>query len=70
MRLVRVLHSFFDAVFDIGEETVTEDFENIESINGANILIVDDNETNRMILKETLRNWDFMVSEASSGHEA
>lgn len=58
---------FFDAVFDIGEETVTEDFENIESINGANILIVDDNETNRMILKETLRNWDFMVSEASSG---
>ncbi|MFH1214982.1 MAG: response regulator [Pseudomonadota bacterium] len=34
------------------------------------ILVVDDNETNRYILKEILRSWNFPVSEAASGEEA
>lgn len=34
------------------------------------VLVVDDNETNRYILKEILRGWNFPVSEAASGEEA
>ncbi|MFZ5764794.1 MAG: response regulator [Thermodesulfobacteriota bacterium] len=34
------------------------------------VLVVDDNETNRYILKEILRSWNFPVAEAASGEEA
>jgi PAS domain S-box-containing protein len=34
---------------------------------GLKILVVDDNETNRLILRETLTNWDTQVTEAESG---
>ncbi len=34
------------------------------------ILVVDDNETNRFILRKTLTAWGFQVREAQSGHQA
>jgi len=37
---------------------------------GLNILIVDDNATNRLILRETLLQWECIVTEAASGEEA
>jgi two-component system sensor histidine kinase/response regulator len=45
--------------------------ENISSLDSAQcpILIVDDRETNRYIVKEMLRSWNFSVSEAASGEE-
>ena len=39
-------------------------------IQGLNILIVDDNATNRLILRETLLQWKCIVTEASDGEEA
>ena len=40
------------------------------NLHGANILIVDDNETNRNVLNQTLSTWGCMCIEASSGYEA
>ena len=37
---------------------------------GLNILVVDDNATNRLILRETLLQWECVVTEAASGEEA
>src|SRR5205814_135715 len=36
-------------------------------IDGLRMLIVDDNDTNRLILRETLSRWGVMVAEASTG---
>jgi signal transduction histidine kinase/DNA-binding response OmpR family regulator len=41
-----------------------------ENIRGTRILVVDDNATNRHVLREQLRSWDCRVEEASSGHKA
>ena len=41
-----------------------------ESLGGSRILIVDDNATNREILREHLRSWKAVVAEASGGAEA
>ncbi len=41
-----------------------------EDIRGKRILVVDDNETNRLVLKEYLKSWDCRFDEASSGAEA
>lgn len=37
-------------------------------IRGLKVLVIDDNETNRMILKETLSNWGAIVKEAEDGY--
>jgi PAS domain S-box-containing protein len=37
---------------------------------GLNILIVDDNATNRLIMRETLLQWECVVTEAADGEEA
>ena len=39
-------------------------------IHGLNILVVDDNATNRLILRETLLQWECVVTEAADGEEA
>lgn len=40
------------------------------SLNGAHVLVVDDNETNRTILYHQLSNWGLVVESAASGKEA
>ena len=41
-----------------------------EDIRGKRILAVDDNETNRLVLKEQLKSWDCRFDEAARGAEA
>ena len=41
-----------------------------ESLKGLRVLVVDDNATNRRILREALSNWEMVLIEASSGSEA
>jgi two-component system, sensor histidine kinase and response regulator len=43
---------------------------NEEKIAGLRVLIVDDNATNRMILRETLSGWKCLTSEAENGEKA
>jgi CheY-like chemotaxis protein len=43
---------------------------NEEKISGLHILIVDDNATNRMILREVLSGWKCLASEAENGEKA
>ncbi|WP_371323006.1 response regulator [Dechloromonas sp. ZY10] len=38
-------------------------------LNGCRVLVVDDNQTNRRLLKRLLRNWGCLGSEAASGRE-
>lgn len=40
------------------------------NLNGLNVLIVDDNATNRLILREMLSQWGCMVTEAAEGNAA
>jgi PAS domain S-box-containing protein len=40
------------------------------NLRGLNILIVDDNATNRLILRETLQQWGCIVTEAAGGKDA
>lgn len=40
------------------------------NLHGLNILIVDDNATNRLILRETLQQWGCIVTEAAGGKDA
>jgi PAS domain S-box-containing protein len=41
-----------------------------EELRGLRVLAVDDNETNRLIIKEMVSSWDFEVTAAASGREA
>ncbi len=41
-----------------------------DALRGLRILVVDDNATNRLILREQLRAWDCQVKEVASGYEA
>ncbi|MBN1547802.1 MAG: PAS domain S-box protein, partial [Syntrophaceae bacterium] len=40
------------------------------NLHGLNILVVDDNATNRLILRETLQQWGCIVTEAAGGKDA
>ena len=42
----------------------------VERLRGLRVLVVDDNATNRMIVRETLRAWGCQPAEAASGAEA
>ena len=42
----------------------------LEQLRGIRVLVVDDNETNRHILREVLANWNFNASEACDGASA
>lgn len=63
---------FFTVQFGVqkGEEKHTYVEPEEVDISGIKVLIVDDNATNRLILKEILTAWDAEVVEASGGKEA
>jgi CheY-like chemotaxis protein len=48
----------FTAQFDLGERAAAVRSPTIESLVGLRVLVVDDNETNRLILREMLANWE------------
>ena len=58
----------------LGESTNDEpdpkDSENLEALKGRRVLIVDDNELNREIMKEVLIGHGLLVEEAGNGNEA
>jgi two-component system sensor histidine kinase/response regulator len=63
---------FFTVQFEIQKAKKTHTFIEPEEVDikGITALIVDDNTTNRLILKEILTAWDADVTEASGGEEA
>lgn len=64
---------YFTANFEIGEKPSKyiepEEIEEVE-IKGLKTLVVDDNETNRLILKEILTFWGADIEEATNGEDA
>ena len=52
------------------EETAGEDPESMEALAGKRVLLVDDNELNREIMKEVLVDHGLLVEEAENGSEA
>lgn len=52
------------------EETAGEDPESMEALVGKRVLLVDDNELNREIMKEVLVDHGLLVEEAENGSEA
>ena len=54
----------------IFEETAGEDPESMEALAGKRVLLVDDNELNREIMKEVLVDHGLLVEEAENGSEA
>ncbi len=60
---------YFTATFGIQDRPVSKPSEYID-LKGLKALVVDDNATNRLILKETLSLWGMKVTEVESGREA
>lgn len=52
------------------EESELEEPENVEALVGKRVLVADDNELNREILKEVLVDYGLLVEEAANGREA
>jgi two-component system sensor histidine kinase/response regulator len=63
---------FFTVQFEVQKAKKTRTFIEPEEVDvrGISVLIVDDNATNRLILREILTAWDADVVEASGGEEA
>ncbi|MEQ8191038.1 MAG: response regulator [Candidatus Eremiobacterota bacterium] len=59
----------FTGSFDISPEIKEEEI-SVASIQGLHILIVDDNSTNRLILREMVIRWGFTCVEAEGGEKA
>jgi PAS domain S-box-containing protein len=57
----------FTANFGIGQRQPVEE---LPELQGADVLVVDDNETNRRILEEMLRSWDMSVEAVDGATEA
>jgi len=59
---------WFTAVFDKQKKCVRElPLETDAPVSGKHILIVDDSTTNRLVLKEQLKNWSCITDEAANG---
>ena len=52
------------------DEPESDDYENVEALAGKTVLLVDDNELNREIMKEILVGHGLIVEEAGNGREA
>jgi two-component system, sensor histidine kinase and response regulator len=60
----------FTADFDVPLNAPVKSMECDAKLTGLKVLVVDDNETNRLILRQTLTSWGVFVTEAASGAEA
>jgi len=60
----------FTAQMKISEEMPEDNKAASEGLAGVNIIVVDDNDTNRSILKDTLTSWGVEAAVAGSGKEA
>jgi len=60
----------FTAKFGLAEKTKKEKTPPLIDLNGVSILVVDDNATNRLILRELLSGWGAEVTEAENGARA
>jgi two-component system sensor histidine kinase/response regulator len=61
---------FFTGRFDLPDEADTAKASSSLNLNGLRVLIVDDNATNRMILRDTLTSWGMKVVDAEGGISA
>ena len=57
----------FTARFDLGEENLSSAVVETESLEGVPVLVIDDNQTNRSILREMLDSWEMAPAVADSG---
>jgi signal transduction histidine kinase/DNA-binding response OmpR family regulator len=58
---------FFTAILDLSTEHREATLPSPESLSGRRFLVVDDNATNRLILKKMLQRWGISASEAAGG---
>ena len=61
---------FFTALMEVQKEQKRDEYMPALDLRGLNVLVVDDNETAREILKEALEAFSFKVTLAKSGEEA
>ena len=54
----------------VNDESAGEDLESIETLDGKRVLLVDDNDLNREIMKEVLVDYGIFVEEAKNGRDA
>ncbi|MDF1737974.1 MAG: response regulator [Verrucomicrobiales bacterium] len=59
----------FTALFDLGSEDPHDAYVAPETLNSLPVLIIDDNETNCLILSEMLANWEMCPTHVRSGIE-
>ncbi len=60
----------FTLLLELGSEERESQRAALETLNALPVLVVDDNETNRRILEQTLQNWEMTPQTAASGAEA
>lgn len=61
---------YFTAVLGIQSEVKEQADTKIETLEGLEVLVVDDNKTNRTVLQNMLKGWDVSVAVAAGGEEA
>ena len=61
---------FFTCVLELQQDTQVDSGPDIEALKNIRVLVVDDNETNRLILRETLGKWQMDVTVAAGVEEA
>ena len=61
---------WFTAVFEKQPQARQREEEPLEGIRGLRVLVVDDNATNRLVLREQLRSWGVIVDECEQGAAA
>ncbi len=63
-------HFHFTAVFGLGRRTSETPGFDREALKNIQVLVVDDNETNRFVLQEMLRSWHMIPTLVAGGQEA